>query len=58
MYTSLAAEDRRDYDKVKKVLLKRFSLTDEGYRKEFSFECYFIEFNRTIAIKGIDPAFS
>ena len=34
-YTRMAAENRKDYDQVKEALLKRYNLTEEGYRKRF-----------------------
>lgn len=34
-YTRLSKTDRKDYDLVKEALLRRYNLTDEGYRKKF-----------------------
>lgn len=34
-YTRLAKSERKDYDVVKEALLRRYNLTDEGYRKKF-----------------------
>lgn len=34
-YTRLSKTDRKDYDVVKEALLRRYNLTDEGYRKKF-----------------------
>ena len=34
-YTRLSKADRKDYDTVKEALLRRYNLTDEGYRKKF-----------------------
>ena len=34
-YTRLSKTDRKDYDIVKEALLRRYNLTDEGYRKKF-----------------------
>lgn len=34
-YTRLSKTDRTNYDVVKEALLRRYNLTDEGYRKKF-----------------------
>ena len=34
-YTRLSKTDRKDYDIVKETLLRRYNLTDKGYRKKF-----------------------
>ena len=34
-YTRLSRSDRKNYDIVKEALLRRYNLTDEGYRKKF-----------------------
>ncbi|GFO03432.1 retroviral-like aspartic protease 1 [Plakobranchus ocellatus] len=34
-YGRLSAEQARDYDKVKKALMKRYDLTEDGYRRKF-----------------------
>ena len=34
-YTRLPKSDRKDYDLVKEALLRRYNLTEEGYRKRF-----------------------
>ena len=35
VYERMSAEDAQDYDKLKEELLKRFRLTEGGYRKKF-----------------------
>ena len=35
MYSRLSEEAARDYDKVKIALMKRYDLTEDGYRRKF-----------------------
>ncbi|GFO29994.1 gypsy retrotransposon integrase-like protein 1 [Plakobranchus ocellatus] len=34
-YGRLSAEQAKDYDKVKEALMKRYDLTEDGYRRKF-----------------------
>ena len=34
-YASMDAEDSSDYEKLKEVILKRYDITDESYRRRF-----------------------
>ena len=35
MYSRLSEEAAKDYDKVKIALMKRYDLTEDGYRRKF-----------------------
>lgn len=35
VYSRLSEEAARDYDKVKIALMKRYDLTEDGYRRKF-----------------------
>ena len=41
MYSRLSVEAAKDYDKVKIALMKRYDLTEDGYRRKLR-ECRFL----------------